>query len=95
MRPALGLVVVAAEVTAVPVLIYNPPRLSGFKSAASLARHGRFQHCDAVCIEIGLAEIIAGKRSEEAWPADSEGSRPRIRDGVAHQSDLMSLGVPR
>ena len=27
--------------------------------------------------------------------ADSEGSRPRIRDDVAHQSDLMSLGVPR
>jgi hypothetical protein len=30
-----------------------------------LARHGRFQHCDAVCIEIDLAEIIAGKRSKE------------------------------
>jgi hypothetical protein len=28
-------------------------------------------------------------------PADSEGSRPRIRNDVAHQSDLMSLGVPR
>jgi hypothetical protein len=27
--------------------------------------------------------------------ADSERSRPRIRDDVAHQSDLMSLGVPR
>jgi len=27
--------------------------------------------------------------------ADSEGSRPRIRDDVARQSDLMSLGVPR
>jgi transposase-like protein len=26
--------------------------------------------------------------------ADSEGSRPRIRDDVAHHSDLMSLGVP-
>jgi hypothetical protein len=26
---------------------------------------------------------------------DSEGSRPRIRDDVAPQSDLMSLGVPR
>jgi len=28
-------------------------------------------------------------------PADSEGSRSQIRDDVAHQSDLMSLGVPR
>jgi hypothetical protein len=27
--------------------------------------------------------------------ADSGRSRPRIRDDVAHQSDLMSLGVPR
>jgi hypothetical protein len=30
-----------------------------------LARHGWFQHSDAVCIEIDLAEIIAGKRSKE------------------------------
>jgi hypothetical protein len=29
------------------------------------------------------------------WHADSEGSRPRIRDDVVHHSDLMSLGVPR
>ena len=27
-------------------------------------------------------------------PADSEGSRPRIRDDVAHHSDWISLGVP-
>jgi len=27
--------------------------------------------------------------------ADSGGSRPRIRDDVAHHSDLMSPGVPR
>ena len=27
--------------------------------------------------------------------ADSGGSRPRIRDDVAHHSDLMSLGLPR
>ena len=27
--------------------------------------------------------------------ADSEGSRSRIRDDVAHHSDLMSLGIPR
>jgi hypothetical protein len=26
--------------------------------------------------------------------ADSGGSRPRIRDDVAHHSDLISLGVP-
>jgi hypothetical protein len=31
----------------------------------------------------------------ERQPADSGGSRPRIRDDVAHHSDLMSLGVPR
>jgi len=27
--------------------------------------------------------------------ADSGGSRPRIRDDVAHHSEMMSLGVPR
>jgi hypothetical protein len=27
-------------------------------------------------------------------PADSGGSRPRIRDDVAQHSDLISLGVP-
>jgi hypothetical protein len=27
--------------------------------------------------------------------ADSGGSRPRIRDDLAHHSDLISLGVPR
>ena len=32
---------------------------------------------------------------DEDLDADSEGSRPRIRDDVARQSDLMSLGVPR
>jgi hypothetical protein len=30
-----------------------------------------------------------------AKDADSGRSRPRIQDDVAHQSDLMSLGVPR
>jgi Single cache domain 3 len=29
------------------------------------------------------------------WYADSGGSRPRIRDDVAHHSDLMSPGIPR
>jgi len=32
---------------------------------------------------------------EDALGADSGGSRPRIRDDVAHHSDLISLGVPR
>jgi hypothetical protein len=27
--------------------------------------------------------------------ADSGGSRPRIRDDLAHHSDLISLGAPR
>src|SRR5580704_16341644 len=31
----------------------------------------------------------------DAQVADSGGSRPRIRDDVAHHSDLISLGVPR
>src|ERR1700719_199864 len=31
----------------------------------------------------------------ETGAADSGGSRPRIRDDVAHHSDLISLGVPR
>jgi hypothetical protein len=32
---------------------------------------------------------------EELLAADSGGSRPRIRDDVAHPSDLISLGFPR
>jgi hypothetical protein len=40
-----------------------------------------------------LFEYIKRERSNEA--ADSEGSRPRIRDDVAQHSDLISLGVPR
>src|SRR5215813_9297462 len=35
------------------------------------------------------------ERAEGVKGADSRGSRPRIRDDVAHHSDLMSLGVPR
>jgi hypothetical protein len=31
---------------------------------------------------------------EIAWNADSGGSRPRIRDGLAQHSDLISLSVP-
>jgi len=34
----------------------------------------------------------------ELWSshyADSGGSRPRIRDDVAHHSEMMSPGVPR
>jgi hypothetical protein len=34
-------------------------------------------------------------RPVEIQAADSGGSRPRIRDDVAHHSDLMSPGVPR
>jgi hypothetical protein len=38
----------------------------------------------------------AGDRALRAVAAaDSGGSRPRIRDDVAHHSDLISLGVPR
>jgi len=38
----------------------------------------------------------AGAVSQQlASNADSGRSRPRIRDDVADQSDLMSLGVPR
>ena len=54
--------------------------------------------------EVGLFIPIEGERVRPARFADpepmaggddSEGSRPRIRDDVAPQSDLMSLGVPR
>jgi hypothetical protein len=38
---------------------------------------------------VGLATGLARQ------DADSGGSRPRIRDDVAHHSDLISLGVPR
>jgi hypothetical protein len=36
-----------------------------------------------------------GKGTIGTGDADSGGSRPRIRDDVAHHSDLISLGVPR
>jgi hypothetical protein len=44
-----------------------------------------------------LLEIrkMAQEQPTSVESADSEGSRPRIRDDVARQSDLMSLGVPR
>jgi predicted deacylase len=32
---------------------------------------------------------------DQIMAADSGGSRPRIRDDVAHHCDLISLGVPR
>jgi hypothetical protein len=38
---------------------------------------------------------LAGFMAFGARIADSEGCRSRIRDDVAHHSDLMSLGVPR
>ena len=36
--------------------------------------------------------VFRGKRGHLA---ESGGSRSRIRDDIAHHSDLMSLGVPR
>jgi len=39
--------------------------------------------------------LSAFERDELTRLADSGGSRPRIRDDVAHHSDLISLGVPR
>jgi hypothetical protein len=38
---------------------------------------------------------LAAEGDHAGAAADSGGSRPRIRDDVAHHSDLMSLGVPR
>jgi hypothetical protein len=55
-------------------------------------------HCDTVRRDYATIETTHNNswllgRDEAA--ADSGGSRPRIRDDVAHHSDLMSLGVPR
>jgi transposase len=41
----------------------------------------------------GHARVLLGTLAQAV--ADSGGSRSRIRDDVAHHSDLMSLGVPR
>jgi hypothetical protein len=38
---------------------------------------------------------VAPAKGQGIQIADSGGSRPRIRDDVAHHSDLISLGVPR
>ena len=49
----------------------------------------------------GLFLVLVGRAQAPVWDvsakhhADSGGSRPRIRDDVAHHSDLISLGVPR
>jgi hypothetical protein len=44
----------------------------------------------------GLASLGLGPDDKIVdLAADSGGSRPRIRDDVAHHSDLISLGVPR
>jgi hypothetical protein len=40
-------------------------------------------------------ERTAGDDVAHYQNADSGGSRPRIRDDVAHPSDLISLGFPR
>ena len=61
-------------------------------SMVALNRLGR--HDRTVLVE----QIAAGKALPDdvvAQIADSGGSRPRIRDDVAHHSDLISLGVPR
>jgi hypothetical protein len=42
-----------------------------------------------------IVRRFPGLSVKMAMVADSGGSRPRIRDDVAHHSDLMSLGVPR
>ena len=42
-----------------------------------------------------LAQKPGGILQMLDFAADSGGSRPRIRDDVAQDSDLMSLGVPR
>jgi len=41
------------------------------------------------------AAVRAVAPASVAVVADSGGSRPRIRDDVAHHSDLISPGVPR
>jgi 3alpha(or 20beta)-hydroxysteroid dehydrogenase len=47
----------------------------------------------SLAVELGPAASFV--RHDVTSDADSGGSRPRIRDDVAHHSDLMSLGVPR
>jgi hypothetical protein len=50
---------------------------------------------DQINVAYGLDSHDADRSSVFLIAADSGGSRPRIRDDVAHHSDLMSLGVPR
>jgi len=45
---------------------------------------------DSVC-----QAICCNPAHPDCQYADSGGSRPRIRDDLAHHSDLISLGVPR
>jgi hypothetical protein len=56
-----------------------------FRPRKSLDKYGRVY---------ANSERNAG-RGDGGLTADSEGSRPRIRDDVAQHSDLISLGVPR
>jgi hypothetical protein len=57
-------------------------RLDRYKLRQARSREGRY------LLRTNLVE-------EDPANADSGGSRPRIRDDVAHHSDLISLGVPR
>jgi len=52
---------------------------------------GLYMHPPAHAVVLSIDE----KSQIQALDAESEGSRSRIRDDLAHHSDLMSLGVPR
>jgi hypothetical protein len=64
-----------------------------------LTRSGRIERTRGDCayLDLGQFYVVDYKRNfvVKDHYADSGGSRPRIRDDLAHHSDLISLGVPR
>jgi phage terminase large subunit-like protein len=60
-----------------------------------LKRAVREQHARLRRSVVLIEDKASGTQLIQELAADSGRSRPRIRDDVADQSDLMSLGVPR
>jgi putative DNA methylase len=68
-------------------------------SKAKVTAVSALQQAGVVASRGGKVRLLRPDELLSEWDpmtdADSGGSRPRIRDDVAHHSDLISLGVPR
>jgi hypothetical protein len=65
-------------------------RIAGFKALLKVLKGGTVIPKD----QDARMPLSSSARCRMVMSADSGGSRPRIRDDLAHHSDLISLGVP-